>query len=301
MATAGEKQAARIRREARYPEVEAELMELHKKYRTDLAELQELPPSEAVSTQIIERVMEYCQSHDDVITCEEIPTDYDAICEMIADELLEMLTYFLTDDHRKAIVRYHAQGMSTAKAVLALVKSDTVIHSLSEAMGWQLLRQELIHRFAYLQPGSGRWPEKKYGDVWRDARAAYKAEIQDIPLSDQAEQVKVLSDHVQKVMGQLEKDLPFDTYVALLNTLVKLVGSISKITPTPTHSQKRTDVVLVLPTPELLAMLPPEQRALLGDTDALLSTLQQSLQILQQQQDHVIDVTPDEQEEAANT
>lgn len=257
-------------------------MELNEKYSTDLEALKELPPSEEVSEQIIDRIMEYCFSHENVITCEDVPMDPVVIKEMIADELLEMMTYFLTDDHRNAIVRYHAQGMSTAEAVSALMKADTVIDELANTMDAQELRQELIHRFAYLKPGSGRWPEKKYGDLWRQTRTAYQQEIQDIPFTSTAEQVKVLSEHVQKVMAELNKGLPHKSYIPLMNTLIKLVNSLHKLTSEKPQRGKMPDVLIVLPTPEQIKMLPPEQIAMLHDTEAFISTLEQALQTLQQ-------------------
>ena len=272
-----EKPAIFRRHLERYQEVETALMALTEKYDEDLAALRQLPSSEEVSVQIIDRVMAYCVSHEGVMMCEDVPMDHNVVNEMIAEKLLEMLTYFLTDAHRIAMVRYHAQGLTTAAAVSALVEVDPVINKLANAMNWQELRPELIHRFAYLKPGSGRWPEKKYGDVWRESRAAYQAELRDIPLSSTAEQVKVLSEHVQQVMGELTKELPFKTYIPLMNTLVKLVNSLHKLTGASRPHPKMPEVLIMLPTAEQLSLLPPEQRALLGDPDAFLSRLEQSL------------------------
>ncbi len=60
-------------------------------------------------------------------------------------------------------------------------------------MGTQGLRDALIPRVAYLKPGSARWPEKKYGVVWREAREAYKQTVSDIPLTSKEEQMALLA------------------------------------------------------------------------------------------------------------
>ena len=65
----------------------------------------------------------------------------------------------------------------------------------------------LIHRLAYLKPGSARWPEKKYGSVWREAREQYKQVVSDIPFTSQVEQV-ALKVPEQKAIGSGAEALP---------------------------------------------------------------------------------------------
>ncbi|MDE0681573.1 MAG: hypothetical protein OXI63_01540, partial [Candidatus Poribacteria bacterium] len=124
-------------------------------------------------------------------------TGFDNICrddaEMLQDtvceELTEVIARFISDEHREAIVRYHARGLSTTEAIATLIVEDSIMNRLAQpdALGEQKLKDLLIPRLAYLKPGTTRWPEKKYGAVWREERQQYTEEISSTPFSTPAE------------------------------------------------------------------------------------------------------------------
>ena len=72
-------------------------------------------------------------------------------------------------------------------------------------MGFKALREDMILRMSYLKPGTARWPQKKYGAVWREAREEYRQAISDIPLTSPVEHIAVLSNQAERIIQQLEK------------------------------------------------------------------------------------------------
>ena len=124
----------------------------------------------------------------------------------ISDTLARYVSWFIFDEHREFIVRGHARGLSTGEAVTELINADDVMGRLSSdyAVGWKRLRDILIHRLSYLKPGTTRWPEKKYGGVWRETRQQYRQEIRDIPLTSHVEQVKLLAINAERLHRKLQ-------------------------------------------------------------------------------------------------
>ena len=125
----------------------------------------------------------------------------DQIQRTIRDILRDCISLFISDEHREFVVRCHAQGISTADAVSGLIRQDKGMNRLAydDALGTKLLRDTLIHRLSYLKPGTARWPEKKYGSVWREARDEYKQMINDMPLTSPMEQAAMLVKHVNRI------------------------------------------------------------------------------------------------------
>lgn len=245
--------------EERYYEVEEELQDLTDAYERALDELLKEPQTEERSVKIIDHVIRYVYDHEKIIVCEQVPEDALRVVQGLSYELLRLLGVFLTDDHRREIVTYHAHGLSTSEAVVQLVNSDTVLQELYGAnlMGWDELRAKLIHRLAYLKPGQSGWPEKKYGHTYREAREAYKREIQDIPLSSKPEQVALLVKHVQRIEKQLEAGGYDNKEMAVLTTqLIKTMDSLRRLTDDPIQRDRRLrgENILVLPSPEQLAI-----------------------------------------------
>ena len=68
-----------------------------------------------------------------------------------------------------------------------------------DALGRRKLGEILIHRLSYLKPGTARWPEKKYGALWREARDQHKHTISDIALTSPVEQVALLAKHADRI------------------------------------------------------------------------------------------------------
>ena len=194
--------------------------------------------------------------------------------------LRDCISLFISDEHRKFMVRCHAQGISTTDAVSELIRQDEVMNRLvyDDALGPKLLRDTLIHRLSYLKPGTARWPEKKYGSVWREARDVYKQMINDMPLTSPMEQAAMLVKHVHRLNYALENDsYTVKDLQMLTNSLTKTIESLRKVSVV--EEQAPTN----LSTPQLVAVLErltlaldaPEQLALSGDADTLVSVLEQ--------------------------
>ena len=204
----------------------------------------------------------------------------DQIQGTIRDILRDCISLFISDEHREFMVRCHAQGASTADAVLELIKEDSGMNRLAydDALGLKLLRDTLVHRLSYLKPGTARWPEKKYGSVWRETRDAYKQMINDMPLTSPMEQAAMLVKHANRINYALENDdYTVKDLQMLTNALTKTIESLRKV------SVVEAQAPVSLSEPQLVAVLErltlaldaPEQLALSGDPDALVSVLEQ--------------------------
>ena len=171
---------------------------------------------------------------------------------IIRNELEGYISSFILDEHREFVVRAHARGSSTSVAVMELMATETTINRLAQkdAMGFKWLREDLILRMAYLKPGTARWPEKKYGAVWREAREEYKQAISDIPLTSTVEHIALLSKQVERINRKLDNphhDL--EGFQFLTNMLTETLKSLRELTaveePVPTS----------LSAPQLVAFL----------------------------------------------
>ena len=202
--------------------------------------------------------------------------EVDEIKKRIRDELSWYISSFISDAHREFIVRCHARGISTSAAVWELMKEDETINRLAQedAIGINRLREMLIHRLAYLKPGSARWPEKKYGSVWREAREQYKQVVSDIPFTSQVEQVALLAKNADRINEALEKgDYSVKDMQMLTNSLVKTVESLRKVSaideqPMPANLSAPPQLVGVLER-LTLALRAPEQKAIGSEAKAL--------------------------------
>lgn len=197
----------------------------------------------------------------------------------IREVLLANLSFFITDEHRKFVVRCHARGVSTAEAVSALIQEDAVMGRLAEddALDMSDLRNQLVHRMSYLKPVTARWPEKKYGAVWREARDSHRQIMRDIPLTSPGEQVAVLAKHIDRINYALENNSrDVKDFQMLTDSLMKTVESLRKVSAFEAQAPAN------LSAPQLVAVLErltlaldaPEQFAPGGDTDALVSALE---------------------------
>ena len=160
------------------------------------------------------------------------PYELDQIKEKIREELIGYISDFISDAHREFIVRCHAQGLSTSDAIVELMVTDKAINRLAreDAIGLLKLRGMLIPRLAYLKPGSARWPEKKYGAVWRETREAYKQAIGNIPFTSQVEQVALLAKQADRINKALETGGHAAKEMQILtNSLVETVEGLRKL------------------------------------------------------------------------
>ena len=207
------------------------------------------------------------------------PYYLDKIRDIVRDEMGWYISSFISDTHREYFVRAHAQGISTSDAVTELMWSDDTMNRLAhrDAMGTQGLRDALIPRVAYLKPGSARWPEKKYGAIWREAREAHRQTVSDIPLTSKEEQMALLAKHAERTNRILEKK-SFDAkeYQLLTNSLTQTLKNLREL------SAVEVPVKENLSPPQLVAVLErltlalraPEQNAIGGDSVELVGVLQ---------------------------
>lgn len=127
-----------------------------------------------------------------------------------------------------------------------LMVTDKTIKRLAQeaAVGIKPLQEILTHRLACLKPGSARWPKKKYGAVWREARAAYKQAVRDIPFTSQVEQVVLLAKQAYRINEELERG------EILTPSLVKTVEGLRKLSVVD-----EGQIPVNLSTPQLVGVL----------------------------------------------
>ena len=170
----------------------------------------------------------------------------------IRKELSEVIAGFITDEHRNAIVRYHARGLSTTEAVETLIAENSIMKRLAQgdAIGERKLKELLVPRLAYLKPGTARWSEKKYGALWSEERQQYIQEINNTPLSTPAERIALLAKHAARLNHTLDsKEHSLNDLQSLTQSLTKTLESLEKLSPT--DQQASMNVSTPLP-PSLL-------------------------------------------------
>lgn len=132
----------------------------------------------------------------------------DDLASQVFSELkdISLLKHFLTDDLRRLVIRYHARNKSTTDAVLSILRDERMkpitpfyLFKHSNVCGFENIKSFLVARLGYLKPSDVRWPEKKYGKYWCEARAEFVDNIQNIPLSQPEEQLQKLSEHYQEL------------------------------------------------------------------------------------------------------
>ena len=235
---------------------------------------------------VIERVQRYAR--DTIPDGEEMGDDFgwltsyttDELKEIIRDELRQYISSFISDGHREFIVRCHARGLSTSDAVWELMKVDDTMNRLAQqdAMGGSALREMLVHRLAYLKPGSARWPEKKYGSVWREAREEYRQALSDIPFTSQVEQVALLAKLAEGINHELDRKVHSVKDLQMLtHSLAKTVESLRKLSVVDEQQ-----IPVNLSAPQLvgvlerltLALRAPGKAAIGGEATALVGVLE---------------------------
>ena len=201
----------------------------------------------------------------------------DEIKKIIRQELAAYVSSFISDAHRELVVRAHARGLSTADAVRGLILEDRTMNRLAreDALGLEYLRTILIHRLSYLKPGSARWPEAKYGAVWREARGEYRQQVSDIPFTSQVEQVALLAKNAERINRALDnEEHSVKEFQMLTNSLTKTLESLRKL------SAVEQPMPVSLSGPQLvgvlerltLALNAPEQLELGGEAKELVGS-----------------------------
>lgn len=264
--------------------LERSVTEESSKLESDLKGLFDTLSGLKLAESVIARVHRYVEAQEELTPDgDEIAyglTKYtrEAIEEEIRSVLGRYVSSFLTEAHRERIVRCHARGLSTSEAVYELMCEDSALNRLAweDAMGMKALRAQLVPRLAYLKPGSVRWPEKKYGSVWREEREQYTRELSHIPLTSQGEQAALLAKHVERIETALSGNLPVKDFLALTNSLVKTLESLNKLSaaepraPVELSSSQLVGVLERL----TLALQTPGQEVLSGDKEVLVGVLE---------------------------
>ena len=203
----------------------------------------------------------------------------DEIKEHIREKLSWCISPFISDEHREFVVRCHARGLSTSDAVWALIVEDKTMNRLAQddAAGMDTVKKLLTHRLAYLKPGSARWPEQKYGSVWREEREQHRQVVSDIPFTSQVEQVALLAKHAARINNELDNQTHSVQDLQLLtNSLTKTMESLRKLSaveePMPVNlSGPQLVAVLERLT---LALKAPEQISIGGEAAELVGVLE---------------------------
>ena len=231
---------------------------------------------------------------------DEIDTNsLESIRRVIQEKLTDLISNFITDAHRETIVRYHARGHSTAEAVWTLMREDSTMNRLaqSDAIGAEPLKDILIPRFAYLKPGTTRWPEKKYGAVWRETREQHIHEIKNTPFSSPEERIALLAKNAERVhhalnnnqhsveslqvltqaltktVESLEKLSPVEQQTSANSSTPQLIGILERITVVlktlqqPTHNSDANALAAILEKAAIAMQPSPEQKAITGETE----------------------------------
>ena len=235
----------------------------------------------------VEAVIERVQRYSVEAAAETVDSNFhlmgkhlaDEIKKIIRQELAAYVSSFISDAHRELVVRAHARGLSTADAVRELILEDRTMYRLAQddAVGAADMRTILIHRLSYLKPGTARWPEAKYGSVWREAREEYRQQVRDIPFTSQVEQVALLAKNAERISRALDKEehSPKE-FQMLTNALTKTLESLRKL------SAVEQPMPVSLSGPQLvgvlerltLALNAPEQLELGGEVKELVAILE---------------------------
>ena len=153
----------------------------------------------------------------------------------------------ITGPHREFIVICHARRLDTEEALIEMVnyfsefaflrqhielsekEIDGVLVEVGEP-GKHLLPIFKVWKraFSYLRPTHSRWPNQKYGALWREAKAAY-AQARMLEYSGTTESVIAgLAEAVQKPQD-LAASSPSTYFADRVKTLIELSTALHKI------------------------------------------------------------------------
>lgn len=169
--------------------------------------------------------------------------------EIVQHELKKCISNFITDYHRECMVRYHACGLTTSKAVTTLMNEDPILSRLAQddAMGMQPLRTVLIPLLSYLRKGNIRFPKEKYEWAWDDGRQFKIQELNEQPYFSIPEQMNLLTTHLQRIQTALEDSKTSSKQIpALTNSLTKTLDTINRLAVTHNRNLTKPNILSVL-------------------------------------------------------
>ena len=175
--------------------------------------------------------------------------EYKERCQSIAysEGFLRCAMLPITDTHREFIVICHARRLDTEAALIEMVNyfeafaflRQYIEFSEEEVNGiWvevstpgsnlSPLFKVWKRAFSYLRPTHSRWPEQKYGELWRDAKAAY-AQARMLEFSSTRESVIAgLAEAVEKAQ-ELVASSPINEFDKRTKVLLSLSTTLHKI------------------------------------------------------------------------
>lgn len=254
-------------------EMEAELNE-------DLRELFETRSGFELADAVVMRINRYAK--------ESIDAGFErgVIQNVVQKQLPNEISRFISDNDRIFVVCCHAQGISTANAAWDLIERNSTMNRLAQkdALGAKPLQKILVHRLSYLKPGTSRWPERKYGKVWQEARERHKQMIQDMPLTSAAEQAALLTKHLTLIDSMIENNMEMiehsiltaRDYPVFMKLLIKILESLQKLTP----FEEKTFADSSAPQRLTLMIEAPEDSVLNDDKNELINALEQAFVML---------------------
>ena len=153
----------------------------------------------------------------------------------------------ITDTHREFIVICHARRLDTETALLEMVNYFDEFRFLRQHIRFveekingvsvEIPKHEEIlfplfkvwkRAFSYLRPTHSRWPQQKYGELWRDAKAAYaqarlleSSSTTELVIAGLAEALQRAQDNA--VATQMSFDDRAKTLIALSEALHKVL------------------------------------------------------------------------------
>ena len=175
--------------------------------------------------------------------------EYKAQCQSIAySEAFQRCAMLrITDTHREFIVICHARRLDTEAALIEMLNYFEEFAFLRQyiefieeeingiwvevpTLGFEILGLFKVWKraFSYLRPTHSRWPEQKYGELWREAKAAY-AQARMLESSSTREFVIAgLAEAVEKAQD-LVASSPSNQFDKRTKALVSLSTALHKI------------------------------------------------------------------------
>ncbi len=255
----------------------------HPELKADIKKLLDTLEGEERLEAVIERVQRYAveaAGYTSDADFSGMSEEYvNAVKRIIRQVLAPYVSSFISDAHRESVVRAHAGGLSTSDAVRTLILEDRTIFRLAQddAVGAADVRTILIHRLSYLKPGTARWPEAKYGSVWREAREEYRQQVSDIPFTSKAEQAALLAKNAARIDRALNNEEIEPREVQMLtNSLTKTLGSLNKLSAVEEQRHASLSPPQLVGVLERLtiALKAPGQKQHSGDTQELVAVLE---------------------------
>ena len=189
-----------------------------------------------------------------------------------------LLTSCMTDSFRELVIRHHARGVSTTKALEHILTNVDEVYETPFAVlkyanvcGFENIKGYLQPRVNYLRPGSAKWPAK-YQGLWDAEREQYLGELVTVPMTDTTEQVVQLAEHAAFLKERLDQAREASDIAALSRAYLQTLSGLHQLTRDPSYQEQlaaypeREKAALLsppkpLPSPERTA-LPPAAKPL---------------------------------------